>query len=198
MSSSWDPNEVGPFDRCIRCFTPYTKEDEVAFCRNCGHISLVLPVPERKPKGKCRSHREPFVGYCCLCGKPVCEDCIETSNTRLPLVDRDLGIIDPKFRTFLYCSRCMNEARRIESQFLRRIEERKTCVKHENRPAKFRCIRCGLLLCPSCAYFSYRGLIIKRIDQGPYCLTCFRTAVRDTKKWISGEKVGADWENVNG
>jgi hypothetical protein len=177
LTSSWDPNEIGPFDRCLRCFTPYN--NDFAFCLKCGKIGTVFDVPIIPEKGFCMRHKKPFIGYCCLCGHAICAECGHKSFHSL---------LYP-FRKFFYCNKCLEKSKKIEEAFFKELEKKMVCAKHSETKAEFRCIECGLLLCRHCAYFSRTGLIIKRVDKGPYCLTCFRTKVQNKKSWISGEAV---------
>ena len=70
----WNPEEVGPFDRCIRCFTKVN--DDFAFCLNCGQKGLVFDNSLESEEIKCHNHYDKnAIAYCCLCKKPICEKC---------------------------------------------------------------------------------------------------------------------------
>lgn len=92
------------FQRCPRCGTP---TGELGSCGSCGspldiETHLYCPIcgainPARASEESviCDTHVEnQAVGFCVVCGKAVCEECLETKHGKL-LCD------DPKHRVFL-------------------------------------------------------------------------------------------------
>ncbi len=153
---------VGPFDRCIRCFTP--RNDERAFCLSCGHSGHFFQTPVRQPSEHCFAHPGTIAAeYCVLCTRPVCVDCVEQEGFSLVAV-----------RPTPQCRYCLAEIKRIEAKFFARLDKSGACAKHSNKRAHSKCISCGLPLCDSCDYYCRRGLLLRK--KGPYCLACFRVA----------------------
>lgn len=182
---SWNPDVPGPFDRCLRCFHPYG--NRVAYCTRCGKIGTVFDVP-RTATGVCQAHKAKAVGYCCLCARRVCQDCVERSHFSFAAGFRDL----------YYCTRCMNRAKDLEQRFFRTLEETGECAKHPGTSAVFACSSCNLPLCAECAYFFIKPLSIRRVDAEAYCLACFRSEriARHSKggihrwiRWVSGDRL---------
>jgi len=95
------------------------------------------------------------------------------------------------WHTFMYSSPAIASAPQREAQFLAEMEARKCCAKHREIGAEFRCMRCNLLLCPTCAYFRTRGFLRKRKGDGPFCLVCFRLVTVsnefERRNWASGD-----------
>jgi len=177
---TWDPNDYGPTDVCLRCFAPISGQDDYAFCTRCGKISTVFDVPEQV-QGHCHYHTvEKAVGHCALCTKPICEECVEyTTKPFLPPASQH------------HCRHCVQRATSIERQFFERIASARVCAKHEEVSAAYMCKKCGLPLCPPCAYFRKKGLLRPRLGDGPYCLICFRQTFfgSNRKRWLSGTQV---------
>jgi hypothetical protein len=179
--STWDPNLPGPLDRCLRCWTPIN--NDVAYCLTCGQTTLVFKDAMFDPgENRCFWHGEKnAVRLCCLCLRPVCEECKskETNPLTLP-------------RPLWYCRHCCDTQRSFENEFLESLPRTRCCSKHRELPAAFSCQKCSLPLCLSCTYFSVSGFWRKQISNGPLCLGCFRTAVPSTtrKNWLSGHDVG--------
>jgi len=175
----WDPSEVGPFDRCIKCFTLYN--DNFAFCSFCGHVSTVFDTPRETSGVKCHIHSSiQVIGCCCLCAEPICEDCKEKEHYS----------IAGGFHNLYYCRNCVKKAEDIKKEFSRKTKEQKLCAKHHDRKASFDCIECGLALCNECSYFTNKGWFRKKLGEGSYCLSCFRkTTIKGGRSnWISGKE----------
>jgi hypothetical protein len=175
----WDPNEIGPTDRCIKCFTPYN--DDYAFCSYCGHISTVFKTPYEISRVKCYKHSDQnAIGYCCLCAEPICDECNSKDDQHFSFT--------AGFKDLYYCKDCKTKQKEIEHNFNETTIKQGLCSKHHNIKAQFECIKCGLILCSNCAYFTNRGWFRKRIGKGPYCLACFRveTVKGGRVGWISG------------
>jgi hypothetical protein len=174
--SSWDPNVVGPVDRCLRCWTPIAQD--LAYCATCGHATLVfhsLPLEDGEP---CSVHNDRAAEWtCCLCERPICRECCA-------LETHPFTTVGPLW----HCQHCIDAAKAIEAKYFRTLAERNCCSKHTDLPTAFTCKRCGLPLCLSCAYFTAKGLFKKRVNDGPYCLGCFRMATvgRERGVWFSG------------
>ena len=175
---TWDPNEVGPFDKCIKCFTPYN--NDFAFCSFCGHVSTVFDTPRDATGEKCHKHkRVQAIGFCCLCAEPICDDCKEKEHYS----------IAGGFRDLYYCRSCVRKAEDIKNEFKNKTKEQRLCAKHHDSKASFECVECGLSICSKCAYFTNKGLFRKKLGDGPYCLACFRSATIKGGRsgWISGK-----------
>ena len=175
----WDPNEVGPFDRCFKCFTPYN--DDFAFCLFCGHVSTAFDTPREVTGATCHKHSgDQAIGFCCLCAEPICDDCKENEHYSIAGGLRDL----------YYCCSCVRKAEDIKKEFQKKTKEQRLCAKHHDTKASFECIECGFSMCNNCAYFIKKGWFRKKIGDGPYCLSCFRsgTIKGGRSRWISGKE----------
>ena len=182
---SLDPNSPGPLELCPRCWTPISKN--TAFCAKCGYVSTVFKVPISTMFGKpvapvhfqCANHKQTTAAvYCCLCAKPICEDCIgEKRISHFPWFD-----------DVYYCKACVQTKQILEDNFFRRLEETGDCAKHVGQASRFKCIVCELPLCAACAYFLVGGLFRKKITDGPYCLSCYRGTTKNDRRtnWMSG------------
>lgn len=182
---SLDPNSPGPLGLCTRCWTPISKN--VAFCAKCGYVGTVFEVPISTMFGKpvapvhfqCANHKQvTAVVYCCLCAKPICEECIgEKRISSLPWFD-----------DVYYCKACVQTKQNLEDKFFRRLEETSDCAKHVGQASRFKCIECDLPLCAACSYFLVGGLFRSKITGGPYCISCYRVTTRNDRRtnWISG------------
>jgi hypothetical protein len=177
QSYAWDPNDYGPDNACLRCFAPISPQDEYAFCTRCGEISTVFDMPE-KTKGRCEYHFDrTAIGYCVLCAKPICSDCVDyTTRPFWPPIPRH------------HCKRCVQLAKTTEQRFFDHLGASGVCAKHEGVLAAHICKKCGLPLCPPCACFRKRGLLRVHLGDGPYCLVCFRQTFfgHDRRRWLPG------------
>jgi hypothetical protein len=170
-----DPTVAGPFDVCLRCLSP--RDDNVAYCRRCGHLDDHIFVNAPAQHHRCANH--PSVeasAFCSTCGRPICSSCGEArgyfASVGLP--------------TYL-CPSCRDDMQRIAGLFLREAQETGHCVKHRDRPATFICVGCSLPHCDACGYYKLKGFFRNRLGSGPYCLLCFRTATLSSirKRWVS-------------
>lgn len=76
---------------CGNCGSPLDVEAHL-YCRTCGAIN---PARASEESVVCDTHVEnQAVGFCVVCGKAVCEECLETCGNKLLCND-------PKHRTFL-------------------------------------------------------------------------------------------------
>jgi len=176
-AESWDPNEVGPFDSCLTCFTPFG--EKWAFCQTCGKVGTVFETPVEIGSKRCTKHRDiRAAGYCCLYCKPICDECTGNVVERFPMGLR-----------FLECRSCLERSSQIREKFLALLAREGCCAKHQSRASKVNCVKCQLPLCAACAYFTVKGLIRRRAAQGPFCLVCFRMATLGAghRAWISGD-----------
>lgn len=177
----WDPNEIGPFDRCSRCFTEFT--DNYAFCSHCGRISTVFQTQCDASEDKCHNHpSRNAIGYCCLCSQPICVECNNEEKQHFSFT--------AGFRDLFYCHECMDKCKAIEKTFLEKISKSGFCAKHHDHKAAFKCIKCGSPICPYCSYFKNAGWFRRKLGEGPYCLRCFRSATYKggRSRWISGKE----------
>ena len=72
--SSWNPNVVGPLDRCPRCWMPVAQD--LAYCATCGDVSQVFDSLPLERGERCRFHRNRAAEWtCCLCQRPICKEC---------------------------------------------------------------------------------------------------------------------------
>ncbi len=174
----WAPNVVGPLDRCIRCFTLHS--DDSAFCGWCGKISTVFKTKFDTTNVFCHAHnRRGAVAYCCLCQKPICNDCVEKEHWSFAAGDQ-----------LFQCKSCLLKSQELEESFKRNLRTGEFCPKHREVKAVFLCSACGIPSCPYCSYFVDAGWLRKKLGDGPFCLSCFRTATqkRQRKAWISGRE----------
>src|SRR5262249_11927550 len=177
--SLWNPQIVGPLDRCLRCWTPFG--DDVAYCTRCGKITSVFKSLSLNRGERCSVHQNSTAERtCCLCGRPICKDCCDHVITPIFMIGEQW-----------YCCLCVKEAKTIEKRFFDALSRSNCCAKHEEIISSFTCKICGLPLCLSCTYFTAAGIFKKRPADGPYCLTCFRsvTSGRNRNIWFSGHDV---------
>ena len=159
----YDPNVVGPFDVCIRCFTP--SADERTYCLNCGRNGTFFDLPGQPSRQMCFVHAQTSASiFCTLCARPICTEC----------KDRE-GFSFIAVRSTPQCRSCLDDMERIEAGFFLRLSKAGVCAKHAHKPAQAACIECQLPLCNSCQYFRKRGFLFHR-EVGPYCLACYRSA----------------------
>jgi hypothetical protein len=174
-----DPNQVGPFHVCLRCFTP--ESDELTFCQMCGRIKGFFQTPLEIHGEHCFVHNTVLAStYCVLCGRPICRECNEREG-----VSFVSGLPTPQ------CRSCLDKSRKLEADFLDAIKHNQSCTKHRDRSGTFTCVSCSLPHCPQCSYFLTGGLFKPRIKAGPYCLACFRTshAHQTRRRWMSGARI---------
>jgi len=170
-----DPTQIGPFDRCLTCFTP--RNDEIAYCTHCGRTTF-FQITETPPKDTvCTYH--PNVSaktYCVLCGNAICAACIKQEGVSLMT-----ALPTPQ------CHTCLARAAELEAEYRRHLEDANVCAKHPNEPAALRCIKCDLPHCGACLYFTTTGWLRKRLGTGPLCLGCFRSNVFGATRqhWVS-------------
>jgi hypothetical protein len=176
--STWDPNVVGPIDRCLRCWTPI--RDAPAYCQTCGKTTPLFNTAVELPVNKsCFYHQERAAAcFCCACVKPICSECQAYKTTPFSLMLAEV----------CHCRNCVDSAGLIEKEYFKRLEKDGCCAKHSDILASFQCKKCALPLCLSCSYFSSVGFLRKRIGDGPFCVACFRRSFTDTKHkaWFSG------------
>jgi hypothetical protein len=169
-----DPTKIGPFDRCLVCFTP--KSDDYTYCMTCGRIGAWRSIIGEPQSGTaCTFH--PNVSattFCVICGKPVCAGCVEREGFSLTG-----GFPTPQ------CRECLRRSEELEKKYREQLEHDKVCAKHAGEPAALRCIKCRLPHCESCLYFTTTGWRRKKLGIGPLCLGCFRTATSGNERWIS-------------
>lgn len=157
----YDPEALGPFGRCLRCFVP--DSEERSYCLNCGHMRGFLGITESPNGEACFVHPDAVaVSYCTVCGRPICGNCKEREgvsfSTGLPT---------------LQCKTCLNDMKKIGKEFFEQLASSKSCAKHRYKQATAECCVCELPLCNSCLYCRTEGILFRRI-QGPYCLSCYR------------------------
>jgi hypothetical protein len=173
-----DPNIPGPFDVCLRCYRPQGRQR--GYCLTCGQHWGHLAIWEDHQGLECDKHpSRNAVGFCCLCGKPGCGECI----------DEDAHGYDLQLGAKLHrCAACLTDSASREASFLSKLQTRKVCIKHKNLPWNFRCACCSTPLCESCTYFEVTGLFQKKVGTTSYCLVCFRRSYfpKKTKRWASG------------
>ncbi len=177
--SSWDPNVVGPLDRCTRCWTPLTHD--IAYCVTCGHVSLAFNSLPLENGERCSFHTNSAAEWtCCLCQRPICKVCCARETNPFTAAG-----------PLWHCHECVEASNKIEADFLKAVVTKNYCIRHREMPQAFSCKRCGTQLCLSCTYFTVKGLIKKRPADGPYCLGCFRLATvgRSRGKWFSGHDI---------
>jgi len=177
--SSWNPTVIGPFDRCLRCWTPF--REDLGYCAMCGKASLVFTSYPQNRGQRCSNHPETSAQWtCCLCRKPICEECCDH-------VIRPITSIGQLW----HCRKCVNETKAIEAGFFETLRDKNCCAKHRDVVAAFTCKKCGIQLCLSCTYFTVKGIFKKRPDDGSFCLMCFRMAAigHNRNKWFSGHDV---------
>jgi len=179
---AWDPNQIGPVDCCIRCFTPRSEDTGYAFCLTCGRQGSLFAVPDVAPSdARCSLHREsPAIGYCCLCGRCICESCTQMIGT-------SLTTLVPA--TLKYCVSCRQREAEIQAGFFSELKSSGACGKHRTTKADSVCVKCSLPLCRACAYFKVKGILRRTIGEGPYCLACFRSETLHGGRnlWASGD-----------
>ena len=171
-----DPSQPGPFDVCLRCFTP--KSQEFGFCKKCGHMFGYWDVPEISKTTPCARHpRSNALYYCSLCGDPICKDCFERQGYDLFLSHRPIN----------YCKRCLRTMEETEKSFFHSMKATNRCSKHHNISATAICKKCGLPHCDRCLYYTDDGFTRPNIGQGPFCLVCFRLSIhaQSRKYWLS-------------
>lgn len=158
----YDANVIGPFDRCIRCFTP--SSDARAYCMTCGHKGRFFDLTESPVGQTCFVHPQAIASvYCTLCKRAVCADC-----------NRHEAFSFIAVRHMPQCSVCINDMKEIEASYFTRLSKSGVCAKHEGRLATSECVVCQLPLCSSCEYFGQKGFLFLK-KTGPYCLACYRT-----------------------
>lgn len=89
------------------------------------------------------------------------------------------------------CRNCLETMDRIEKEFLARLDRDRICAKHPNERARLRCKSCGLFHCDYCLYFVTKGILRKKIADGPYCLGCFRRKIEGAtrRRWVSASAI---------
>src|SRR5262249_39319576 len=119
-----DPTKIGPFDRCLVCFTP--KSDDYPYCMTCGRISGYHSILGDPQSGTaCTFH--PNVSattFCVLCEKPICAGCIEREGFSLAG-----GFPAPQ------CRECIQGSEDLEKKYRKQLEHDKVCAKHSGEPA---------------------------------------------------------------
>ena len=178
--STWDPNIVGPLDRCLRCWTPVN--NDVAYCLTCGKATMVFTAAAAPPEGGQSCVHHPGVQaqrFCCLCMNAICEQCNGNESFSFTMGS-----------SLWHCRPCCQEAERLEKQFFAVLSRDHCCSKHRDTQAAFECKKCSLPLCLSCTYFTVKGWLRKTVADGPFCIGCFRTwrpRDRNGNQWFSGD-----------
>jgi hypothetical protein len=175
-SSSWNPDVVGPLDRCSRCWTPIAQD--VAYCATCGHVSMALNSLPLEHGERCFVHNNRAAEWtCCLCQRPICKECCARETNPLTT-----------FGPLWHCRQCVDAATVIEAKFFEILATNNCCAKHRAIAMAFRCRKCGIQLCHSCTYFTAKGVFKRTPAEGPYCLGCFRMATigHTRNRWFSG------------
>lgn len=171
-----DPNTPGPFNVCLRCYRLHSRTR--GYCLKCGNRWGFQTIWKEHRGVACARHpQEAAVGFCCLCGKPGCRECIDEKASGLDLYTG---------AQLHHCAVCLNDSAAREARFLSQLKAQKWCAKHKGSVWKFRCTNCSSPLCESCSYFKVFGVWRKRIGTEPYCLVCFRSTDHKKKKWASG------------
>lgn len=181
MSQIWDPNVLGPFDRCFRCFA--REDDSRGFCLGCGRLYASC-LPDEPVDGRtCFVHSgQAATRFCSLCARPICDECMARE-----------GFSFTAFAPTPFCRVCIADSENLERAFLARIEGSGVCAKHVGRAAARRCLTCKLPHCDECLYYFDKGWFRQRLGDGPYCLGCFRAArIGRSRKWLSARDVSAD------
>jgi hypothetical protein len=105
LSHIIDPNQIGPFDRCLTCFTP--NSHNFTFCQTCGHIHGFFNVPYDAYNEYCFVHKNVLaVTYCTLCGRPICKECIEREG---------FSFIGGRHTPM--CRSCIDKSNKLETEF---------------------------------------------------------------------------------
>jgi hypothetical protein len=172
----YDPSKAGPFGLCYRCFTAYS--DEFGFCLVCGYMTHHFADSDEHEGRTCVNHTSTQANACCcLCGKPICVACLEREGYSISAA------------SCLPCCRgCCQLASETERKYRATLAAQNCCSKHMNVKARFACQKCSMPLCEFCAYFKRRGVLRKKLGEGPYCLACFRHMTVDggRSRWVSG------------
>jgi len=72
----YDPDKVGPADRCLRCWLPHG--DRVNYCENCGKIGPAAHYWDFDHTYHCVNHPKVQTReFCGLCAEPGCNNCQE-------------------------------------------------------------------------------------------------------------------------
>jgi B-box zinc finger len=180
MSQIYDPDKIGPTDRCLRCWVRYG--NRVNYCENCGKIGPISHYSDFDHKYYCVNHpTTPTQEFCGLCANPVCTQCQERRTDPLSAP-----------APIPWCFTCVRTTAATEQRFLENLAASGMCAKHSNEHARFHCKSCALPLCPACAYYHVVGFFRRRHGDGPYCLTCFRSSRVTTgqRGWLSGTTLG--------
>jgi hypothetical protein len=178
MNQVWDPVEIGPLDRCLRCWSE--RSPDFGFCLTCGNSLYFFSNYGREKGLLCRDHPQaPAAAICCWCAEPVCQDCIEAE-----------GLSFVVFQSLSYCRKCRKRAAETDRTFMAALQGSGCCIKHRNEAALFKCSTCTFPLCEVCTYFKRKGIFRVRIGAGPFCLGCFRIAYSGSERrfWISGRE----------
>lgn len=148
----------GPFD-CPCCKHPFS--NDVAYCKNCGKITTVFAITTdfitKIRRTSCTIHNKPAVNACCLCKRGVCELCYPHG---------------PKEGGDFTCAECLEKCRELKRAFFVRLERTGICAKHSSEKRIGRCKSCGLPVCELCGYLWFKGLLFRKIVDGPFCSSC--------------------------
>jgi hypothetical protein len=177
--SSWNPNVIGPLDRCLRCWMPIAQD--LAYCATCGHVSLIFNSLPMEWGERCCFHSNHAAEWtCCLCRRPICKECCAHETNPFTT-----------FGPLWHCRQCIDDAKAIDARFFKTLAATNCCVKHRDVAMAFKCKKCALPLCSSCTYFTVRGILKRRPINGPFCLACFQMATLGNRwsRWFSGHDV---------
>ena len=158
----WPLEEAGPFDRCLRCFTP--NNDDRAYCTNCGKGGSFFATSNDVTGKMCTFHPHVLASaYCALCTRPICSACVAREGFSLAA-----------FCPTPQCHFCIDDMARLEAKYLQGLHDRGCCAKHPNKCSVIHCSVCNIPLCGSCVYYKHFGFMWRKAK--PYCLTCRRIA----------------------
>jgi len=179
----WNPEKVGPADKCLVCFTPNPTDQ--SFCSKCGKEIFHFDDKLENESDNCFYHSSSqAIANCSGCLKPICESCLAEKYVRFSFIYGSYNQV--------YCKHCIEKIESIKQDFNNHMNNG-FCSKHHNQRSTFRCKECNITLCDYCSYFHYKGILRKKIDDGPFCLVCYRIAFmyNNRKNWISGAAINS-------
>lgn len=176
--SDHDPNELGPFGICFRCYAP--RSDERSYCTRCGHLYGFMVADKILARRRCKLHPESLAtNFCSGCAEPMCDTCLNTEHR---------GVSMASGQSTQFCPDCLRNMADLDKQFREALKISGSCAKHATHPATFTCDGCSLPHCDACGYFTVKEHLFRRsLGVGPLCLPCFRMATTgdDRRRWAS-------------